>query len=134
MLWFQVIADADADILGIQEVRYEEIKGEELGPSQIQTLTEWFPEYQVSSVRYEEIKGEELGPSQIQTLTEWFPKYQVSSARYEEIKGEELGHNQIQTLTEWFPEYKVSSVGLESTTRAANKIVHLSQNKAHDQL
>lgn len=43
----QVIAKEDPDIIGVQEVRYEEEKGESLGPCQICTLAEGFPQYQV---------------------------------------------------------------------------------------
>lgn len=42
----EVILKASPDIIGIQEVRYEAIKGEELGPSQMDTLAAWFPEFQ----------------------------------------------------------------------------------------
>lgn len=42
----ETILQADPDIIGLQEVRYEEAKGEWLGPCQIHTLSEWLSQYQ----------------------------------------------------------------------------------------
>ncbi|KAL4232401.1 hypothetical protein ACF0H5_009969 [Mactra antiquata] len=42
----KTIIKANPDIIALQEVRYEQIKGEDLGPNQIHTLSEWLPQYQ----------------------------------------------------------------------------------------
>ncbi|XP_053407685.1 uncharacterized protein LOC123547470 [Mercenaria mercenaria] len=42
----EAILKTDPDVIALQEVRYEEAKGEDLGPCQIHTLSEWLPQYQ----------------------------------------------------------------------------------------